>query len=153
MSNNPSDELGLRQSEAKEIARRTAIGAVVVHEAVRQEGEDEICRHPAALMWSGLAAGLSMGFSFLGVALIDAFLPSSAAWKPLITSAGYFLGFLIVILGRQQLFTENTLTAVLPLLHKWSNETLVLVARLWGIVLAANLAGVLISLWSSRILE
>jgi formate-nitrite transporter family protein len=85
-----------------------------------------------------------MGFSFLGVALIDAFLPADAAWKPLLTSAGYSLGFIIVILGRQQLFTENTLTAVLPLLHKWSNETLVLVGRLWGIVLVSNLAGVLI---------
>jgi formate-nitrite transporter family protein len=144
MSKNSSDQLGLRQSEAKEVIKRTAIGAVVVHEAVRQEGEDEICRHPAALMWSRLAAGLSMGFSFLGVALIDVFLPADAAWKPLLTSAGYSLGFLIVILGRQQLFTENTLTAVLPLLQKWSNATLVLVGRLWGIVLISNLVGVLI---------
>lgn len=34
----------------------------------------------------------------------------------LIADVGYAVGFLIVILARQQLFTENTLTAVLPIM-------------------------------------
>jgi formate/nitrite transporter FocA (FNT family) len=45
------------------------------------------------------------------------------------------------VLGRQQLFTENTLTPVLPLLHNRDRETFGRVLRLWAIVLLANLAG------------
>jgi formate-nitrite transporter family protein len=49
---------------------------------------------------------------------------------------------LIVILGRQQLFTEQTLTAMLSLLSADRREgRLGNVARLWTIVLFANLVG------------
>lgn len=48
---------------------------------------------------------------------------------------------MIVILGKQQLFTENTLTPVLPLLHRKDIKTLWQVLRLWGVVLIANLIG------------
>jgi formate/nitrite transporter FocA (FNT family) len=53
----------------------------------------------------------------------------------------------IVILGRQQLFTENTLTPMLPLMQRKDRETLVNVLRLWGVVLAANLLGALVMGW------
>ena len=46
-----------------------------------------------------------------------------------------------MILGRQQLFTENTLTPILPLLEKRVRVTVGNVLRLWGVVLAANLIG------------
>ena len=59
----------------------------------------------------------------------------------LVAKGGYCLGFLIVILGRQQLYTENTLTVILPLLLRKDLATLLHVLRLWGIVLSANLAG------------
>lgn len=126
--------------KAESEARRSPSGKIV-YEAIRREGSDELRRTNAALAWSALAAGLSMGFSFLGVGMLQAFLPSST-WAPLITSFGYTLGFLIVILGRQQLFTENTLTVILPLLL---GRTRVRdVARLWGVVLVANTAGALV---------
>ena len=51
------------------------------------------------------------------VGLLRALLPH-ATWVPLVSSFGYSLGFLIVILGRQQLFTENTLTVILPLMRR-----------------------------------
>jgi formate/nitrite transporter FocA (FNT family) len=51
---------------------------------------------------------------------------------------------LIVVLGRQQLFTENTLTAILPLLAHPRLKTLWQVVRLWIIVLLANLVGAFI---------
>jgi formate/nitrite transporter FocA (FNT family) len=54
---------------------------------------------------------------------------------------GYTIGFLIVIVGRQQLFTENTLTPVLALFHNRDAHTLWRVLRLWGIVLFANIVG------------
>lgn len=53
------------KTEQKEVTRRTRPSAVIVHETVREEGEQELQRTPVALAWSGLAAGLSMGFSLI----------------------------------------------------------------------------------------
>jgi formate/nitrite transporter FocA (FNT family) len=133
----------LSASERKEAQRRSAPGVVVVYEAIRQEAEAELRRPNQALFWSGLAAGLSMGFSFLAQALLQSGLPD-APWQALVSKLGYSVGFLIVILGRQQLFTENTLTPVLQVLQKKTRHTLVNTARLWGVVLSANLVGTLL---------
>ena len=113
---------------------------MVIHEILRKEGEAELERRPMALFWSGLAAGLSMGFSFLTLALIQSALPD-ASWRPLLASFGYALGFVIAVLGRQQLFTETTLTAVLPLLVRPEWRGVAALARFWAVVLVANLLG------------
>ena len=81
-----------------------------------------------------------MGFSLLAMGLLREALPE-APWRPLIVNLGYSIGFVIVIIGRQQLFTENTLTPVLPLLHNRDLATLVRLLRLWGIVLGTNVLG------------
>lgn len=128
------------RTEKKQVEERLAIGAHVVYETIRREGEEELNRPAAALAWSALAAGLSMGFSFIAEGLLMARLPDQP-WRPLISRAGYCIGFLIVILGRQQLFTENTLTVVLPLLVRKDLATLLRMLRLWAIVLGANLVG------------
>jgi formate/nitrite transporter FocA (FNT family) len=128
------------RAEKKQVEERVAIGANVVYETIRREGEDELERRSSALAWSGLAAGLSMGFSFVAEAALDAYLPN-APWRPLISRFGYCVGFLIVILGRQQLFTENTLTVILPILLRKDRKTLFNVARLWSVVLSSNLIG------------
>lgn len=126
--------------EQKQVEERLAIGAHVVYETIRREGEEELHRKAAALWWSALAAGLSMGFSFIAEGLLMAHLPREG-WVPLISRAGYCVGFLIVILGRQQLFTENTLTVVLPLLLRKDMSTLLRMLRLWAVVLSGNLVG------------
>ncbi|MCL5282860.1 MAG: formate/nitrite transporter family protein [Planctomycetes bacterium] len=136
----------LSESEQDEIERRSAVRVVVVHEAIRKEGEGELCRPSSALAWSGFAAGLSMGFSLVGEGLIRAHLPE-AAWTPLLAKLGYTFGFLIVVLGRQQLFTENTLTAIVPLLMRRTWVCLKNVLRLWTVVLITNLAGVFLFAW------
>lgn len=128
------------RSEQKQVEERQAIGANVVYETIRREGEDELHRPAAALAWSALAAGLSMGFSFVAQGVLMAHLPDRP-WRPLISGIGYCVGFLIVILGRQQLFTENTLTVVLPLLLRKDLSTLLRMLRLWAVVLGANLCG------------
>ncbi|HEX6819851.1 MAG TPA: formate/nitrite transporter family protein [Ktedonobacterales bacterium] len=133
----------LSRTERRQVAERVPISAAVVHETVREEGERELTRPFSGLAFSGLAAGLSMGFSMLGEGLLLAHIPD-VPWRPAIASLGYSLGFLIVILGRQQLFTENTLTAILPLLAHPDWKTFSRVARLWGIVLIANLLGAFI---------
>lgn len=63
----------------------------------------------------------------------------------LLENLGYTFGFVIVILARQQLFTENTVTAVLPIMHKPTPGNIGLLLRLWGIVLAGNLIGTAIA--------
>jgi formate-nitrite transporter family protein len=136
-------ETGLTKAERKEVAKRLRPTATILHETIRAEGEVELHRPAAALGWSALAAGLSMGFSLLAMGLLQRSLPA-APWRPLVVSLGYSVGFVIVILGRQQLFTENTLTPVLPLFHNRDRETLARVLKLWGIVLAANLTGALL---------
>jgi formate/nitrite transporter FocA (FNT family) len=131
-----------KDAEQKEAEERSAPTGKVVYKAILKEGEGELERPSSALFWSGLAAGLSMGFSMIAEALLMTHLPD-AEWRPLIAKFGYSAGFLIVILGRQQLFTENTLTPVLPLLQRRANATVSNVLRLWVIVLFANLLGAL----------
>ena len=130
----------LGQRDKRLAADHTAPQALVIHELVREEGEQGLKRSASSLAWSGFAAGLSMGFSFLTLALIRSCLPD-APWQRLVDSVGYSVGFLIVILGRQQLFTESTVTALLPLLIRRDAETLLAVIRFWAVVLLANLGG------------
>jgi formate/nitrite transporter FocA (FNT family) len=146
MANQEAIDADLSESEQAEIERRTALRVVVVHEAIRKEGEGELCRSSSALAWSGFAAGLSMGFSLVGEGLIRSHLPDES-WRPLLAKFGYTFGFVIVVLGRQQLFTENTLTAIVPLLMRRTWPCLKNVLRLWTVVLLANLAGVFLFAW------
>jgi formate/nitrite transporter FocA (FNT family) len=125
---------------AEEAEERKMPPAHIVFETIRLEGEHELARTPLALSFSGFGAGLSMGFSFILMALLRAYLPH-ASWTPLVESFGYTSGFLIVVMGRQQLFTENTLTPILPLLSKPKLDTARRVLRLWIIVLIANVIG------------
>lgn len=137
----------LTQRQEQEAEDRTSVSALVVHEAIRKDGDEELRRPVTALAWSGLAAGLSMGFSFVGEALFRTYVPD-VVWRPLITNLGYPLGFLIVVIGRQQLFTENTLTAIIPLLARRNMATFWQVLRLWAVVLAANIAGAHAFAWA-----
>jgi formate/nitrite transporter FocA (FNT family) len=133
----------LSSDERKDAHRRSAPGVAVVYEAIRQEAENELNRPNAALFWSGLAAGLSIGFSFMAQALLQTSLPDTS-WQALVSKLGYSVGFVIVILGRQQLFTENTLTPVLQVLQKKNLASLKDTLRLWGVVLSANIIGAFI---------
>jgi formate/nitrite transporter FocA (FNT family) len=130
----------LTESEKRVAKERSSLRAAVIHEAIRSEGEAELRRPASALIWSGLAAGLSMGFSLAAMGLIHSRLPNTP-WRPLITDFGYSIGFLAVILGHQHLYTENTLTVMLPLLTKRDRKTLWAMLRLWSIVLLANVIG------------
>jgi formate-nitrite transporter family protein len=129
-----------KRIEEQQVQKRVAISAHVVHETIRREGEDELQRSSSALAWSGFAAGLSMGFSLIAEGLLAAYMPKTS-WAPLASKLGYSVGFLIVVLGRQQLFTETTLTAVLPLFARRDLKTAMATLRLWGIVLGTNLVG------------
>ena len=130
----------LSEGSKKQAAESMPLGPLVIHEVIREQGLTELDRSFSGLALSGLAAGLSIGFSFLIQAALQAGLPDTP-WRPLVASFGYTFGFLIVVLGQQQLFTETTLTAVLPVLTERSAARLGQMLRVWGIVLAANLVG------------
>ena len=142
----PAPGPDLDQQEKKKAEEEESLNASVTYEVIRREGEKELARSPQALAWSGLAAGLSMGFSLVAEALLRSRLPD-AAWRPLVAKLGYTVGFVIVILGSQQLFTENTLTPIVPLLSRRSGELLGRVLRLWAIVLVMNLLGTIVFAW------
>lgn len=144
---NKPNTIKLDRNELKKTRERVTISVGVVHEVIREEGEQELQRSTAALAWSGLAAGLSMGFSMLGEGLIRHGLPHDS-WRRLIAGFGYSLGFVIVVLGRQQLFTENTLTPILPLMQDLTAKKLTQVMKLWAIVLATNLLGTFLFAWA-----
>ena len=133
----------LTTHERHKAREASPLDAKTTHAVILEEGEKELARSAAALAWSGLAAGLSMGLSMLAEAMLRSRLPD-APWRPLVAKLGYSVGFLTVILGSQQLFTENTLTPVVPFLSKRSDTTLARVLRLWGIVLATNVLGTFI---------
>jgi formate/nitrite transporter FocA (FNT family) len=131
------------QTEEQQVREAESLDAKSTYEVIRREGEKELDRSTSALFWSGLAAGLSMGFSFLTEAILRANLPD-APWRPLVAKLGYSVGFLVVILGSQQLFTENTLTPMVPLLAEKTRDKLRNVLRLWSAVFVANMLGTLL---------
>jgi formate/nitrite transporter FocA (FNT family) len=142
-SSDPPPGSGLSRKEKQQVRESVRHRPAVVYEIIRVQGEIELRRPLSALWWSGVAAGISIGLSFLTEAAIASHLPAGG-WSPLIAKLGYAVGFLIVILGHQQLFTENVLTAVLPIMARKQVSWLLRMVRLWAIVLAANIAGCLI---------
>lgn len=140
----PGKTVQLSQSEETEVRKRVALRAAVVFETVRREGETELNRPVTALAFSALAAGLSMGFTLVATGVLRAYLPD-APWRTLVENIGYTVGFLIVVMGRQQLFTENTVTAVVPMLDDFDRgRTLWKMLRLWAIVLVGNVIGAIV---------
>ncbi|WP_082453896.1 formate/nitrite transporter family protein [Sphingomonas sp. Leaf62] len=133
-------KVALNPKQEEVVDDRRAASALIVHEVVRRQGIEELERPAASLMWSGITAGIAIGLSLLGKAVMDTAVPDGP-WTPLLQALGYSLGFVVVILGRMQLFTESTLSAVLPLATEPTGRNLLRTLRLWAIVLAANLVG------------
>ena len=133
----------LTAEEEHDVSKNQPPRAAVLHEIIRLQGDMELERSIAALFWSALAAGLTMGLSLMGMGLLNSRLPDGDGFK-VIASFGYCAGFLAVILSRQQLFTENTLTAVLPIMSKPTIKNFGRLLRLWAVVLVGNLMGTLL---------
>lgn len=144
MSANRQERQGNAPEEEDAVRHASHLPAKLIYQVVRRAGDEELERPNTALFWSGVAAGVCISFSVIGEAVFQTYLPD-AVWLPLVESLGYTFGFLIVILGGMQLFTENTLTTVLPLLARPGLYNLARVARLWGIVLLANVIGCFIA--------
>lgn len=104
------------------------------------KGLGALRRSAAGLFVSGLSGGLDVGFSLLamGIVVTIGHDLGDVAFRLLLAGA-YAIGFVFVVLGRSELFTEQTTLAVLPVLGR--RAELSDLARLWGVVYAANIAG------------
>jgi formate/nitrite transporter FocA (FNT family) len=130
------------RKEAERVSDSSTPPTPVIYEVVRQLGQEEMERPVTSLFWSGLAGGLSISFSLLAQAILKMHLPETQ-WTPLLIAMGYPVGFLMVVLSRQQLFTETTITVMLPVMKEPTAKHILLGARMWGVVLLANLLGTL----------
>ena len=123
----------------------TRLSAEEIHDNIMSEANEELERAAPSLLLSSFASGLAIGFSFLAGAFAASLV--SEPYRHAAASAAYPLGFVFVILARSELFTENTLTPVLPLLHRRDAGTFGRMLRVWGLLLAGNLAGTLLFAW------
>ncbi|KWV92710.1 formate/nitrite transporter family protein [Erythrobacter sp. YT30] len=113
---------------------------------IAREGIEEMSRPTLSLFWSAVAAGILVSFSFVAKAVLHA----DVGDMPLghaIESLGYTIGFILVIFCRLQLFTENTITPVLPAIAAPSSSNFLNMGRVWGISLVANFIGTAIMAW------
>jgi len=102
--------------------------------------EEELERPARGLLVSGLLGGFGVGISLLLIGVIldhGADLPDLV--RRLAVAIAYSVGFIIVIMGRTDLFTEYSTIAILPVLT--GDSTIGRLARLWGLIYVANLAG------------
>ncbi|EPB2250137.1 formate/nitrite transporter family protein [Citrobacter sp. FDAARGOS_156] len=148
-----SDELQV-ESEEKRSGKKIELNedrlpsrAMAIHEHIRQDGEKEMERDAMALLWSAIAAGLSMGASLLAKGIFHVQLEGFPGGF-LLENLGYTFGFIIVIMARQQLFTENTVTAVLPVMQNPTLGNFGLLMRLWSVVLLGNILGTGVAAWA-----
>lgn len=126
-----------RKSEKKTELTSESIETYTI---IAQQGLVELSRPIQSLFWSGIAAGLLVSFSWISESIFRAYLPNSS-WAYLIENLGYTVGFILVILCKLQLFTENTITPVLPTLTHPTKENFKKTANLWGVSLFANFIG------------
>lgn len=127
-------------SEEQRIKDKLRLASSTIYEIISREGSAELARPFTSLAWSGLAAGVCICFSMLSMAYFKLYLPDTP-YKPLIEAIGYTFGFIIVIMGRMQLFTENTITVMLPLFENPLLRNLSRTLKLWAVVFGANMVG------------
>ncbi|MEP7177232.1 MAG: formate/nitrite transporter family protein [Gemmatimonadales bacterium] len=124
----------------------TRLSAVEIHRNILLPGLKELQRPGAALLWSSLASGLVIGFTFVGGAFAASLV--SAPYKHAAFSAVYPLGFILVIMARSELFTENTLVPVIPFLQSRDSAHFLSLLRVWSLLLVGNLVGAAIFGWT-----
>jgi formate/nitrite transporter FocA (FNT family) len=137
---NPFGKKSVRQPETG-----TRLSALEIHENIRAPAVEELERPASSLLFSSLAAGMLIGFSFLASGFVSYYAPEP--YKHAFASMAYPVGFMFVIMGRSELFTENTLEPVIPLLHKRDGKTLRQMLRMWGLLIVGNMVGAAVFAW------
>jgi len=131
----------MTEAERTDVDDLSAPRARIIYEVIRRQGDDELRRPIGSLFWSGLAAGITIMASVIAEGALRHKLPAEMPMRQVISDLGYTLGFLMVILGRMQLFTEQTIVTVLPNMAAPGWRKLGVTARLWAVVFVANMLG------------
>ncbi len=129
---------------ADDIDKKMRLASPTIYEIISSEGEEELARPLHSLGWSGFVAGLCISFSLFCEGYLRYNLPESAH-NFLIENIGYTFGFVIVIMARLQLFTENTITVVLPVFEKRTSRNFNKMITLWGVVMLTNFMGTFVA--------
>lgn len=145
-------DVALSHTEEKDVQNNQSLNSVSLYAIVHREGLEELQRPMMSLWWSGVAAGIGISLSILAEGILHHLFVGSR-YQFVIENLGYTVGFVLVIVGRLQLFTENTLSVILPLLSKPSLNMGVCIARLWTIVFAANMVGTFLAAFFSYTLQ
>lgn len=130
-----------RTEPAPAAAETRRLTATEIFDAATENARSELRRPCRGLAFSGLAGGMTMELTAIAVAAVRSFL-GDGGWQQLVAYMVYPSGFIAVIIGRQQLFTENTLYPVVLVLDE--RKHLLSTLRLWGVVFGSNIAGALI---------
>lgn len=123
---------------AEETTRRSA---QEIFEKVAENAREELSRSSRALAFSGVAGGMGMGLTGLSVAVVQASL-GPGQWQEFVSLLFYPMGFVAVVIGRAQLFTENTLFPVALILSERRHFRNTL--RLWTVVFLSNICGAML---------
>lgn len=136
--NDTEEQKTATEGQQKDLARPSAED---IYQQVATNARQELERSTTALFLSGFGAGAFMGLSAMGTAIALAILGDSPHAR-IISRMFYPLGFIVVIVGRSQLFTENTLYPVALVLAE--KRQFLNTMRLWAVVLPANVLGALV---------
>jgi formate-nitrite transporter family protein len=120
----------------------TRLTATQIHDNILEPGKKEMERPAASLLWSSLASGLVIGFSFVAGGFTSHLVEEP--YRHAAAALVYPLGFIFVIMARSELFTENTLVPVIPFLEHRDRETFRKLLRMWGLLLLGNMVGAVI---------
>lgn len=135
----PEEEQPKKQTTREQLEIDTSrLSAHEIFESAADLGRKELERSPKALAVSGLAGGLTMGLTGMAVAIAQVTL-GPGRWQDFVSYLVYPVGFIAVIIGRAQLFTENTLYPVVLILSERGHILRTL--RLWGVVFLTNSIG------------
>src|SRR4051794_11528794 len=109
-----ADESGIKESDKQALEDLSSPRTRIIYEVVCREGEEELDRPPGSLFWSGIAGGVTLMASVIAEAGPPQKLPLDFPGRQLISDVGYSFGFLMVILGRMQLFTSKQSSPCCP---------------------------------------
>lgn len=128
----------MASQDEQTVVETRRLTAPEIFDAAVANAREELKRSARKLAFSGLAGGITLGLTGLGVAAIRAAIGPSP-WRDFISFLIYPIGFIAVIIGRAQLFTENTLYPVVLVLDE--RRYVAATLRLWGIVFVSNICG------------
>ncbi|MDF4202914.1 formate/nitrite transporter family protein [Maribacter sp. SA7] len=129
-------ELEKKSEEIKGDNEYSVILSRVIH-----EGEEIFKIKNKAMFLSAVIAGLEIGFSYFLICalyyLLNGTVDANMTFK--LFAVVYPVGFILVILGKSALFTEQTSVLALPMLN--GQRSIWELFRVWGVVILGNIIG------------